>query len=44
MKSTCTLLVLLSLLAAVFCFATDNPLKGKNVVYLGGEMNKTPEE
>jgi hypothetical protein len=43
MKSTCVSLVSLLLLAP-FCLAADNPAKDKNVVYLGGEMNKAPAE
>ena len=35
MRSTCISVTLLSLLAAALCIAADNPLKGKNVVYLG---------
>ena len=44
MKSICISLLCLPLLAAAHCLAGDNPLKGKNVVYLGVEMNKAPAE
>ncbi len=44
MRSTCISVTLLSLLAAALCIAADNPLKGKNVVYLSAEMNKAPAE
>ena len=42
MKSTCTALAVLSVLASGVCFAADNHLVGKSVVHLGGEMKKTP--
>ena len=44
MKSMCISLACLFLGTVAFCENAENPLMGKNVVYLGGEMNKAPAE
>src|SRR4030042_1936857 len=44
MRSMCISLICLFLASAAFCENAENPLMGKNVVYLGGEMSKAPGE